>query len=51
VTQTPRQAHLRANPEQAQVVLRRILPKRITVTPTPSGGSRFHAFADYTQVL
>jgi len=43
--------HLRANPQSAQVVLRKILPKRLTIAPTPGGGWRFHGMTTYTEVL
>ena len=43
--------HLRETPETAQVVLRKILPKRLTITPTPGGGWRFYGMTNYTEVL
>ena len=44
-------AHLKKNPHTAQQVLRKILPTKVTVTPTPGGGWKFSGLADYTRVL
>jgi site-specific DNA recombinase len=44
-------SHLRDNPDKAQPVLRRILPHRLKVTPTPTGGWKFSGLTDYSAVL
>ena len=44
--------HLRKNPHTAQQVLRKVLPSRLTVTPTEDGGWKFSGrLCDYRKVL
>ena len=45
------QAHLKAHPQVAQTVLRKILPEKVTVTPLPEGGWQVTGMANYTEIL
>jgi hypothetical protein len=42
---------LRGHPEQPQAVLRKMLPRKLAVTPTERGGWKLQGDVDYTETL